>query len=50
VVAHYVEQAQAKRDWSELKRVLIDETSSKRGHRYVTNFADAQAVQDLTKL
>ena len=41
VVAHYVEQAQAKRDWSELKRVLIDETSSRKGHRYVTNFVDA---------
>jgi len=41
VVAHYVEQAQAKRDWSHLKNVLIDETSSKRGHRYVTNFVDA---------
>jgi transposase len=47
VVAHYVELAQAKRDWSELKRVLIDETSSKRGHRYVTNFADAQTRELL---
>lgn len=41
VVAHYVEEAQAKRDWSHLKNILIDETSSKRGHRYVTNFVDA---------
>lgn len=41
VVAHYVEEAQAKRDWSHVKSVLIDETSSKRGHRYVTNFVDA---------
>ena len=41
VVAHYVEEAQAKRDWSHVKNVLIDETSSKRGHRYVTNFVDA---------
>lgn len=47
VVAHYVEKAQAKRDWSQLKRVLIDETSSKRGHRYVTNFADAQTRELL---
>jgi transposase len=41
VVAHYVEKAQAERDWSHLKNILIDETSSKRGHRYVTNFVDA---------
>ena len=41
VVAHSVEEAQAKRDWPHGKNVLIDETSSKRGHRYVTNFVDA---------
>jgi len=41
VVAHSVEEAQAKRDWPHGKNVLIDETSSTRGHRYVTNFVDA---------
>jgi transposase len=47
VVAHYVEEAQAQRDWAEVRRVLIDETSSKRGHRYVTNFVDAQTRELL---
>ena len=47
VVAHYVEAAQAKRDWSELKGVLIDETSSRKRHRYVTNFVDAQSRELL---
>ena len=47
VVAHYVEEAQAKRDWSLLKNILIDETSSKRGHRYVTNFVDASTRELL---
>jgi hypothetical protein len=31
VLAHYVEEIQAKREWSFLKRVFIDKTSSKRG-------------------
>jgi transposase len=47
VVAHYVEQAQEKRDWSGLRRVLNDETSSQRGHRHVTNFVDAQSRELL---
>lgn len=47
VVAHYVEEAQEKRDWSSLKNILIDETSSKRGHRYVTNFVDARTRELL---
>lgn len=47
VVAHYVEQAQQKRDWAGLKRILIDETSAKRGHRYVTNFVHAETKELL---
>lgn len=42
VVCAYVEKAQAGRDWSKVTRILIDETSSRRGHRYVTNFVDAE--------
>src|SRR6202008_5075154 len=35
-----VEQAQAKRDWSKVRRIAVDETSARRGHRYVTNVLD----------
>ena len=42
----YADQTQAKRDWPELKRVIIHETSSKRGHRYMNNFVDS-TTQEL---
>lgn len=41
VVEHYVEEAQRKQSWSKVKRVLVDETSARRGHRYVSCFVDA---------
>jgi len=40
VLIHYVQQAQAWRDWSEVRRIAVDETSARRGHRYVTNVLD----------
>ena len=36
IVRHYVSQAHAQQDWSELKAVAIDETATRRGHRYAT--------------
>jgi hypothetical protein len=42
VLMHYVEQAHAKSDWSALRRIAVDETSSRRGQRYVTNVLDAE--------
>ncbi|MGD0182997.1 MAG: ISL3 family transposase [Terriglobales bacterium] len=42
VLMHYVEQAHAKSDWSALKRIAVDETSARRGQRYVTNILDAE--------
>lgn len=42
-----MEAAQAGRDWSGLKRLLVDETSARRGHRYVTNFVDADTGELL---
>jgi len=42
VVRHYVEQAHAKSDWSAVRRIAVDETSARRGHRYVTNVLDAE--------
>lgn len=47
VVCAHVEQAQARRDWSRVRRILVDETSARRGHRYVTNFVDAETRELL---
>jgi len=41
MITHYVEAAQARRSWAHVRRLLIDETSSRRGHRYVTSVVDA---------
>ena len=37
---HYVDQAVEAQDLSTVERVGIDETSSRRGHEYVSVFAD----------
>lgn len=37
---HYVDKAMADLDLSKVKRIAIDETSSRRGHRYITLFVD----------
>jgi transposase len=42
VVMHYVEQGHAKSDWSAVRRIAVDETSARRGRRYVTNVLDAE--------
>jgi transposase len=47
LVAHYVEAAQARRRWAEVRRLLLDETSARRGHRYVTNVVDADTRELL---
>jgi transposase len=47
ILCAYVEQAQARRDWSKVTRILVDEVSSKRGHRYVTNFLDEETRELL---
>jgi transposase len=41
VLDHYVSKAHAAKDWSGVRRVMIDETSTKKGHHYATNFMDA---------
>ena len=41
VLDHYVTKAHAAEDWSAVRRVMIDETSTKKGHHYATNFMDA---------
>jgi transposase len=40
VLHHWVERARARADYSEVRRVAIDETAAKRGHDYVSLFVD----------
>jgi transposase len=40
ILHHYVEQARAKADASDVTRVAIDETAARRGHDYITLFVD----------
>jgi transposase len=40
VINAYVEMARAKEDFSDVKRIGIDETSTKKGHNYVSFFFD----------
>lgn len=36
VVRHYVGEAHAAQDWSQVRAVAIDETATRKGHRYAT--------------
>lgn len=47
IVKHYVEEAQSRQNWSGVRRILLDETSARRGHRYVSSFVDADTRQLL---
>jgi len=47
LVAHYVEEAQRRRNWAQVRRLLVDETSARRGHRYVTCVMDADTRELL---
>lgn len=40
VLQHYVDSARAKADHSEVRAIGVDETSRRRGHKYVTTFMD----------
>lgn len=40
VIHHYVERARARTDLAAVTRVAIDETAARRGHNYITLFAD----------
>jgi transposase len=42
-----VEAAQQRRDWRQVRRILVDETSARRGHRYVTTVVDADTRELL---
>ena len=47
IVRHYVEEAQARRSWAGVRRILVDETSARKGHRYVSNVLDADTRELL---
>jgi transposase len=47
IVAHYVDKAQKARTWAGVRRILVDETSARKGHRYVTNILDADTRELL---
>jgi len=40
ILEHYVNEARARADFSEVRQVGMDETASKRGHHYVSFFVD----------
>lgn len=40
ILHHYVEKARSEQDYSDVEKVGVDETSSKRGHNYITTFVD----------
>lgn len=40
IVKHYVREARARADYSGVRAVGLDETASRRGHNYITLFAD----------
>jgi transposase len=42
VLQHYVEQARAEADFSEVTTIGVDETSRSRGHHYITVFMDLE--------
>ncbi|WP_289891578.1 helix-turn-helix domain-containing protein [Virgibacillus pantothenticus] len=41
ILHHYVDQAMANQDLSHVTKINTDETSSKRGHQYITIFVDS---------
>lgn len=47
LVAHCVEAAHAQRDWPQVRRLMIDETSAREGHQYVTSVVDVDTRELL---
>ena len=45
VIHHYVDEARERLDFSEVTRVGVDETASRRGHNYVSLFFDMDGKQ-----
>jgi transposase len=47
IIHYYVDEARAKEDYSSVEQVGIDETSSKRGHNYISVFVDLEQSKVL---
>lgn len=47
IIHHYVDQGREQADHSEVEHVGVDETSSKKGHNYVSLFVDLEKAQIL---
>jgi transposase len=47
ILNHYVNKAREQQDYSQVSTVGVDETSSKRGHNYITVFVDMDASKVL---
>lgn len=47
VLHHYVDEARDEADYSSVRKVGMDETSSKRGHNYVSLFVDLEGPKVL---
>jgi transposase len=47
MIRHLVEQAHAKSDWSHVRYIAVDETSSRKGKRYVTVFLESESRKVL---
>ena len=47
VIQHHVEEAREQADHSDVKKVGVDETSSKRGHNYVSIFVDLEKSKTI---
>jgi transposase len=47
ILEHYVEEARAKQDYSQVRRVGVIDAAAKRGHNYISLFVDLDAPQLL---
>jgi transposase len=47
IIHHYVDKAREESDFSEVKKVAVDETASRRGHNYISLYFDVEAKKLL---
>jgi hypothetical protein len=47
VVNHHIGEKQGMTEWSKLANLGVDETSSKKGHNYVSTFVDLDSASVL---
>ena len=50
IIHHYVDNAHAKQDWSEVETLGIDETSTRKGHKYATVVVDIGKKDEPARL